>query len=207
MIDRATSAWRMDAKRRKPDDDDEDGDNNDRKRAADAGDPRKAAIAARNGYVKRLTDAWKRPPTRDFAEPDAHSYQWEWQRHMRNMSAGDPYSVTDPDRAKAVESELEITRGKRNLSTTPRSASAGPGPGGNVMEAEAAVEQRRQRQHAEFSAKLSEAWKTPRGLSPRENAIVGAGPRSMVVEPARGRTDPREAGRIERHCEKWRHGR
>jgi hypothetical protein len=206
MIDRATSAWRMDAKRRKPDNDDEDGDNNDRKRAADAGDQRKAAIAARNGYVKRLTDAWKRPPTRDFAEPDAHSYQWEWQRHMRNMSAGDPYSVTDPDRAKAVESQLEITCGKRDL--TPRSPNHGnvsAGPGSDVTEAD--VEKRRQRQHAEFSRQLENAWKNPPGISPRENAIVGAGPRSRVVGPTRGYTDPPAALRIERQGERWRGGR
>jgi hypothetical protein len=55
MIDRATSAWRTDARRKKPDDDDENNNNDRRRGAADA------RTAARDAYVRRLTSAWKTP--------------------------------------------------------------------------------------------------------------------------------------------------
>jgi hypothetical protein len=66
---------------------------------------------------------------------------------------------------------------------------------------------RRDRAYRDYTTRISEAWKNPPGVSRAENAIVGAGPRLMVVEPTRGRTDPSAASRIERQAEQWRGGR
>ena len=97
MIDRATSAWRGSGC------DDGDGFIFPLKRDA----ARAEARAARDTYVKNLCDAWKHPPTCDFAQPDTGSTVQEWHRHQR----GDPDGETDLGRAETVEQRLERERG------------------------------------------------------------------------------------------------
>jgi hypothetical protein len=96
-------AWRMDAKRRRKtesneeeDPDEEEVEETDSRRTRSAADVRTAAY---DGYVKRLTEAWKpsrpvnptaafarvgfRPPARDAAEPDNASSAEIMRRHLR----------------------------------------------------------------------------------------------------------------------------
>jgi hypothetical protein len=73
MIDRATEAWRMDARKKPPPDPDEDDDDDDEI------DPRDARNAARDGYIARLQDAWRHPPTRDAGTPPDELMR----RHLR----------------------------------------------------------------------------------------------------------------------------
>jgi hypothetical protein len=65
---------------------------------------------------------------------------------------------------------------------------------------------RRDRAYQDYTTTLSQAWRNPPGVTPPVRTQIKAGPASMI-EPTRGRTDPREAGRIERQGEQWRGGR
>jgi hypothetical protein len=108
MIDRATNAWRgpLDAKRKRPPDDEDDDEDEERgqyNRQAKArgrigqsalsvkADARDARMAARDGYIKRLTNAW-RTPARDAAEPSIHSPPEDLARMRRHV-----YGAEDPD--------------------------------------------------------------------------------------------------------------
>jgi len=101
MIQRLTDAWRMDARRKPPDDDDDDDDDDDepdrgRERSSDACDARAAARAARDAYVKHLTDAWRTPQRgRDGAEPDMSSSAEEMRAHLQG--APGLRAASDPD--------------------------------------------------------------------------------------------------------------
>jgi hypothetical protein len=134
--------WRTDGKRRKPDPDEENGEengengdddeNNDRRSASDA------RAAAYDGYVKRLTTAWRGPNKQlDVAQPDLGSRPEEL---MRRGTEG----RTDPDAAEAVERRLEIELGRR---------------GANITQLVENLERDRARIHSEFSQKLENAWK------------------------------------------------
>jgi hypothetical protein len=78
MIERATSAWRNDARRKPPDYDDD---------AHSTADARAAANRAYDAYCARLKDAWRRP-ARDAAKPDLGA-------------------ETDPGAAAAIEQQRE----------------------------------------------------------------------------------------------------
>src|SRR5262249_27181165 len=54
-----------------------------------------------------------------------------------------------------------------------------------------------------YREQLGNAWKNPPGVTRAETAILGGGPRSVVVK----RADPSGATRIERQGEQWRGGR
>ena len=152
MIDRATTAWRNDARRKPPDDDDDDEDD-ERERHSDDARGNADARASYDAKCARLRDAWRRPV--DVAQPDLGTRPEElMRRHAR----------TEPD-----------------------------------DDAQA----RRDRAYQDYTTTLAEAWRNPPGVSPAERAIVGGGPRSMVVE----RTTPDAATRIEQQREQWRGGR
>jgi hypothetical protein len=157
MIDRATSAWRMDARRvRKPapDDDDDPDANNDepegsggqynrqhrsRRKIGQTALPFESHADARDAYVRRLTDAWRHPPSCDAAEPDLGS---------RPEDPRAPSGVTDPDRAASIEEWVERTRG---------------------------------RIWNDYKTALENAWKHPPGVMPPQRADVAAGPSSTIA--------------------------
>jgi hypothetical protein len=154
-IEDMTAAWKADARKKKPpDDDDDDDDDGDEpiSKSSRSTDPR---TVARDAYVKHLTDAWKRTPVRDAAQPDLS---------------------TPPD---------DLMRRHTSDPNDPAAAQA-----------------RRDRVYANYRTSLSNAWRSGPGAAPAQTAIVGVGPKSMVEEPARGRTDPARAGEVEEVYEK-----
>jgi hypothetical protein len=66
------------------------------------------------------------------------------------------------------------------------------------------AQDRRDKAWASYKDQLNNAWRSPPGIARSEPAILGSGPRSMVVE-----TDPSRATEIERQAEssQWRHGK
>jgi hypothetical protein len=101
-------------------------------------DARKAASEARAGYIQRLTDAWRQAGrVADAAEPDSGSRPEDdlLRRHLG--------SKTDPNAAREHERQIEHWKGK------------------DLAELTRDVEERRRRNHAEFSQRLSNAWRAP----------------------------------------------
>ena len=116
-----------DARRKKPpdDDDDDDGDTMDdnMQRAFDAHRPgfrfapraqRQSVCDARDQYVRQLTDAWRRTPTRttrDAAEPDMGTRPDElaMRRHMFGASG-----LPDPSTSHAMEFQGEQAQRRRD---------------------------------------------------------------------------------------------
>jgi hypothetical protein len=172
MIEASRDAWKTDArKKRPPDPEPDDPDDPDDPEIEHAWEPefdaRAARKAAYDGYVSRLTDAWK-APARDFAQPDQGTTPAELALLRKR-----PLPHDDP--AGAMRSHL----------------SAGPGP----AFAEPDAQKRRDLAWQGYAASLSEAWKHPRGARSSPPTILGAGPAEKVVE--RGRTDPDAAEGIE----------
>ena len=117
-------AWRMDARATRPAsnaDDDADANNDEpegstgqynrqykargkigRSALSHEVDSRDAREAARDAYVRRLTDAW-RTPVGDAAEPDLSS---------RPSDPRAPSGVTDPGAAENIEEQVERVRGR-----------------------------------------------------------------------------------------------
>jgi hypothetical protein len=133
-------------------------------------DARAAATRSYDAMVTRLGEAW-RTPICDFAEPDQRSYPSEWQRHMRNEPPPGSTPDNDPYAAAGEEARIEATRGQAKRQA-PRSVSAGPGSGASIREAEISVEKRRQAQHADFTARLENAWRSPPGGEKRDLSVA-----------------------------------
>jgi hypothetical protein len=179
-----SSAWRLDAKRKKPDDEDEDDDVEDRgrgrRRSNDRAiaDARAAARASYDSMCARLQQGW-RTPFSDGVEPSG--------RTRPGFDPREPGGETDPDRAAAMESQIERWKGLN--AATPGSVSSGPGSGASVRQVEIDLEKRRQATAAAYSAKISESWKNPAAARPPQTANIGAGPRAVVqrvgADPAR----------------------
>jgi hypothetical protein len=163
-----SDAWRGDARRKKPpDDDDENGGddddetNNEDRRSRSASDARAAATRSYDAMVRRLSNAW-RGPGRDAAQPDLGSTAEEL---MRRGTEG----RTDPNAATEIEQRLEIERAQRRRdlssawqqSNPTRSWERDPvgNPGASVAAQAEGLERDRQQIHAEFSERLSNAWK------------------------------------------------
>jgi hypothetical protein len=126
MIDRATSAYRTDARRPDPDDDDDDDDDDDQanlRHESPLDSIRAPSIKARDQMILRLRDAWRTPVSRDApaptlpapragpvpqngAEPD----------HREAMYAKRDFELenawrTSPSRAPQIEREREAVHG------------------------------------------------------------------------------------------------
>jgi hypothetical protein len=153
-----------------------------RKIAAADADPMRRRTEARDAYVERTCEAW-RTAGRDAAQPDMGSRPEELRRRADQ-------GETDPDAAAEIEERLERERGssdpgadyeqyKINLSNAWRNPTGGLKPAwaqsppnavaavttpaaankeGDVTPAD--VEARRRKAHAEFSERLSNAWKS-----------------------------------------------
>ena len=143
MIDRATSAYRTDARRRPdPDQDDED---EERDRRSDDGrtlaDIRAPSIKARDAMIRRLTGAWRTPSypprvKRDAAEPTLPAPRAapaprrpvpdDDPQVIRERAYADyaasiseawktgPGGRADPARAAAIEREREVVTNERS---------------------------------------------------------------------------------------------
>jgi hypothetical protein len=99
--------------------------------------------AARDAYfqmVKRGESAW-RTPHKDAAQPDTGSTPQEWQRHLAGPRPGTNGEKLDPNAASRVQAQQESWQG-RDLAELARD-----------------VEARRRAAHAEFSQRLSNAWR------------------------------------------------
>jgi hypothetical protein len=177
MIRDAEEAWK-DARRRKPDPDDPDEDDDDDDDEVNPRDAHASSRAAYDAMCTRLRDAWRTPPTHDFAEPDMSSRPSDLELLRRR-----PLPHDDP--AAAMRSHL----------------STGPGP----AFAEPDAQKRRDAAYENYTSELSNAWKHPRHAAAAPPAILGAGPAHKVVEP--GRTDPDAASRIEGLREKTHGGK
>jgi hypothetical protein len=98
MIDRATSAWRMDAKRKKPPPDDDDGLSTVDKQSRATADARADARASYDSMCARLRDSWKTSSesrnlfSRDAAEPDLSTPPSELMRR-HTSDPNDPADV------------------------------------------------------------------------------------------------------------------
>jgi hypothetical protein len=112
-------------------------------RGRDPAAARAAATTAYDAMVQRNCSAWK-TAGRD-QQPDSSSRLEEWQRHQAGPRPGTSGEKLDPNAASAVEERLEIERGRE-------------GPV-DIAKLARDVEARRRKQHAEFSQRLSNAWR------------------------------------------------
>jgi hypothetical protein len=185
-------------------------------RAVDAAvrDARAAARDARDEMIGRAENAWRTPLDARRKPPDDDDDDDDDERERRS---DDARSVADA-RAAATAAYDAMCARLRDAWRTPARDFAEPDLGTRPedlllmrrhlrTEPDDDAQARRDRAYRDYTTALSEAWKNPPGVTRAENAIVGAGPRSMVVEPTRGRTDPSSSTRIERQGEAWRGGR
>jgi hypothetical protein len=159
--------------------------------------------AARSAWIEDTTAAWKadarrKPPDDDGDDDDDDDDDDDRRSDSRDARtvARDAYvkSLSDAWRTPPARDAAQP-----DLSTPPddlmrRHTSDPADP--------AAAQARKDAAYRSYATALSSAWRNPPGVTPSQNAVVGPGPRSMVVEPARGRTDPARAGAVEEVYEK-----
>ena len=147
--------------------------------------------AARSAWIEDTTSAWKadarkkKPPDDDGDDDDDD----------------DDNRGSSLNRNKQSDSRDDYVKRLTDAWRTPVRDAAQPDMG-TRPEDPAAAQARRDRIYADYRTSLSNAWRSGPGAAPAQTAIVGVGPKSMVEEPARGRTDPARAGEVEEVYEK-----
>jgi hypothetical protein len=206
MIDRTTSAWRMDdARRRKADPDDEDDDDDDEdQQDARSRDARKFARPSQEGsHAGRHQAANQdarlgatgsslldiRRPALEARAAYVRDLQTAWRRPATQVTPDPIRRTYEPKRAIGPRSA------KPQLA--PRDG-AQPDLGGRPEDMEEFYRKR--------DLALSEAWKTPTGRMTPQTARTAPGPAGFIEATASGDPAARAAA-IERQGERWRGGR
>jgi hypothetical protein len=182
-------AWRMDARKRQPDPDEEpdDGDDDDGREPLGSDGQYNRQFRSRRKIGQTALPFESHADAR-MAARDAYDSMCSRLRSAWRMPVARPASdASQPDLSTPPD---ELMRRHTSDPADP-----------------ADVQARRDRIYRDYTTALSEAWKNPPGVHPGESAIMSGGPKSMVVEPARGRTDPAAARQHEGEIERWKGGR
>ena len=172
---------------------------------ADLDAARDAARSARDAWIKQTTDAWRMDAKRKKPPPDDDDDDGAAKKGSRRLSPDRSGDTADARQAARDAYDAMCSR-LTNAWRTPVRDAPEPDSGTppeelmrrHTFDPDADVQARRDRAHADYVTRTTNAWRNPPGVTPQQTAIVGAGPKSMVVEPARGRTDPDRAGEVER---------
>jgi hypothetical protein len=161
---------------------------------------RDAARRERTRWISRMGDAWKTGPLNrtnlsevnqsalsERHEPDNSSSLAQWREHR-----GEPDDASEPDTGSRPWELAAHERGE---------------PDHDLGAAMARHQRRRDDAWSRYRDNLGQAWRNRGDYASVKPRIVGAGPKSMVVDPGTGRSDPGAATEIEKQRREWHGGR